>query len=346
MTNNKTFAKILSFLNELNKMFGDKNTNIFNYYKVCKNTPINNQKAIKNHVTLFSNFLLPNKDNIIKKNFSNFNPTEIRLSDKTYIDFKQVFEQANKEWRPAIFQHLQYLLYLIHPEEEVKEALTIKPNESSKESEVLNNFVEKLQNNFKNHETKNPMELAIDLFKDGTFMNMYQDINKSLQNDELKLDKLLGSVQNIIGELTQELPNTNETEPANTLLNNMSNMLGNINPDGTTKDGNLPDISQMFSGLLGGAGMSQMISSMVGSMNSSPTDTQTSPLDMNEMLNGSSNLDISQLMSTMGPLMSQVMGGGDLSQLASMMGGGDLSQLASMMGGMNMENKENQDESY
>jgi hypothetical protein len=36
----------------------------------------------------------------------------------------------------------------------------------------------------------------------------------------------------------------------------------------------------------------------------------------------------------MGPLVSQ------------MMGGGDLSQLASMMGGMNMENKEQQDESY
>ena len=37
MSNNKTFAKILAFLNELNKMFGDKNHNIFNYYKVCKN---------------------------------------------------------------------------------------------------------------------------------------------------------------------------------------------------------------------------------------------------------------------------------------------------------------------
>ena len=338
MSNNKTFAKILSFLNELNKMFGDKDINIFNYYKVCKNTPINNQKAIKNHVTLFSNFLLPNKDNIIKKNFSNFNPTEIRISDKTYIDFKQVFEKANKDWRPAIFQHLQYLLYLIHPEEEVKEALVPTKDNSkdsvTKETEVLNNFVEKLQNNFKNHETKNPVELAMDLFKDGTFMSMYQDINKSLQNDELKLDKLLGSVQNIIGELTQELPTTKETEPASTLLNNMSNMLGNINPDGTTKDGNVPDINDMFSGLLGGSGMADMLSSVVGSMTSNPNDTQSSPLDISQMLNGSSNLDIGQLMTSMGPLVSQ------------MMGGGDLSQLASMMGGMNMENKEQQDESY
>jgi hypothetical protein len=306
-------------------MFGDKNANIFNYYKVCKHTPITKHNAIKNHITLFSNFLLPNKDNIIKKNFSNFNPTEIRLSDKTYIDFKQVFEQANKEWRPAIFQHLQYLLYLIHPEEEVKEALVPTEKETSKETEVLNNFVEKLQENFKNHENKNPVELGLDLLKNGTFMNMYQDINKSLQSGDLKLDKLLGSVQNIIGELTQELPNTEGTEPASALLNNMSSMLGNINPDGTTKDGNVPDISQMLSGLTGGSGMSEMLSSVMGSMTSMTNDTQSSGLS------NDTGLDIGQLMTTMGPLMSQMMGGGDLSQL---------------MSGMNLENNEQQDESY
>uniref|UniRef100_A0A6C0HDF9 Uncharacterized protein n=1 Tax=viral metagenome TaxID=1070528 RepID=A0A6C0HDF9_9ZZZZ len=317
MSNNKIFAKILSFLNELNRMFGDKDVNIFNYYKVCKHTPITKQNIIKNHVTLFSNFLLPNKDNIIKQNFSKLNPSEIRMSDKTYIDFKQVFEKANKEWRPAIFQHLQYLLYLIHPEEEVKEALVPTEKETSKETEVLNNFVEKLQENFKNHENKNPVELGLDLLKNGTFMNMYQDINKSLQNGDLKLDKLLGSVQNIIGELTQELPNTEGTEPASSLLNNMSNMLGNINPDGTTKDGNVPDITQMLSGLTGGSGMSEMLSSVMGSI-SNNTQSSESP-----------DLDIGQLMTTMGPLMSQMMGG-------------DLSQL---MGQMNMENKE-QDESY
>jgi hypothetical protein len=317
MSNNKIFAKILSFLNELNRMFGDKDVNIFNYYKVCKHTPITKQNIIKNHVTLFSNFLLPNKDNIIKQNFSKLNPSEIRMSDKTYIDFKQVFEKANKEWRPAIFQHLQYLLYLIHPEEEVKEALVPTEKETSKETEVLNNFVEKLQENFKNHENKNPVELGLDLLKNGTFMNMYQDINKSLQNGDLKLDKLLGSVQNIIGELTQELPNTEGTEPASSLLNNMSNMLGNINADGTTKDGNVPDITQMLSGLTGGSGMSEMLSSVMGSI-SNNTQSSESP-----------NLDIGQLMTTMGPLMSQMMGG-------------DLSQL---MGQMNMENKE-QDESY
>jgi len=77
-----------------------------------------------------------------------------------------------------------------------------------------------------------------------------------------------------------------------------------------------------------------MLSSVVGSMTSNPNDTQSSPLDISQMLNGSSNLDIGQLMTSMGPLVSQ------------MMGGGDLSQLASMMGGMNMENKEQQDESY
>lgn len=317
MSNNKIFAKILSFLNELNRMFGDKDVNIFNYYKVCKHTPITKQNIIKNHVTLFSNFLLPNKDNIIKQNFSKLNPSEIRMSDKTYIDFKQVFEKANKEWRPAIFQHLQYLLYLIHPEEEVKEALVPTEKETSKETEVLNNFVEKLQENFKNHENKNPVELGLDLLKNGTFMNMYQDINKSLQNGDLKLDKLLGSVQNIIGELTQELPNTEGTEPASSLLNNMSNMLGNINADGTTKDGNVPDITQMLSGLTGGSGMSEMLSSVMGSI-SNNTQSSESP-----------NLDIGQLMTTMGPLMSQMMSG-------------DLSQL---MGQMNMENKE-QDESY
>jgi hypothetical protein len=73
----------------------------------------------------------------------------------------------------------------------------------------------------------------------------------------------------------------------------------------------------MLSGLTGGSGMSEMLSSVMGSI-SNNTQSSESP-----------NLDIGQLMTTMGPLMSQMMGG-------------DLSQL---MGQMNMENKE-QDESY
>jgi hypothetical protein len=345
MSNNKTFAKILAFLNELNKMFGDKNHNIFNYYKVCKNTPISNQKAIQNHVTLFSNFLLPNKINIVNNDFNNFNPTDIKISDKTFINFKDVFTQANKDWRPAIFKHLQYLLYLIHPEQEVKQALTppqqsLKQNsESSKETQVLNDFVEKLQDNFKNNDNKNPVELGLNLLKDGTFINMYQDINKSLQNGELKLDKLLGSVQNIIGELTQELPKDSTMAPASDLLNNMSSMLSNISSDGNIQDNsnqvlgscnqvlgscnqdNIPDLSQMMAGLTSNPMMSSMLNSMMGSMSSNPSQTD------NNLLGG---LDINSLLSTMGPMMSQMMGGNNQAE------GFDMSMLTGLLGGMNL----------
>ena len=345
MSNNKTFAKILAFLNELNKMFGDKNHNIFNYYKVCKNTPISNQKAIQNHVTLFSNFLLPNKINIVNNDFNNFNPTDIKISDKTFINFKDVFTQANKDWRPAIFKHLQYLLYLIHPEQEVKQALTpsqqsLKQNsESSKETQVLNDFVEKLQDNFKNNDNKNPVELGLNLLKDGTFINMYQDINKSLQNGELKLDKLLGSVQNIIGELTQELPKDSTMAPASDLLNNMSSMLSNISSDGNIQDNsnqvlgscnqvlgscnqdNIPDLSQMMAGLTSNPMMSSMLNSMMGSMSSNPSQSD------NNLFGG---LDINSLMSTMGPMMSQMMGGNNQAE------GFDMSMLTGLLGGMNL----------
>jgi hypothetical protein len=332
MSNNKIFVKILAFLNELNKMFGDKNTNIFNYYKVCKNTPSSNQKAIKNHVTLFSNFLLPNKINIVNNDFESFNPTDIKISDKTFINFKDVFTQANKDWRPAIFKHLQYLLYLINPEEEVKESFASnkqdnKDNGSSKETQVLNNFVEKLQDNFKNNDSKNPVELGINLLKDGTFINMYQDINNSLQNGELNLDKLLGSVQNIIGELTQELPK--DAAPANDLLNNMSSMLNNIAPDGNINQDNVPDLSQMMSGLTSNPMMTNMLNSMMGSM--SPSDSQST--DINNLLGG---LDINSLMSTMGPMMAQMMGGNNQ--------GLDMSMLTGLLGGMNLNEEMNKEQ--
>ena len=161
---------------------------------------------------------------------------------------------------------------------------------------------------------------------------MYQDINKSLQNGELKLDKLLGSVQNIIGELTQELPKDSTMAPASDLLNNMSSMLSNISSDGNIQDNsnqvlgscnqdNIPDLSQMMAGLTSNPMMSSMLNSMMGSMSSTPSQSD------NNLFGG---LDINSLMSTMGPMMSQMMGGNNQAE------GFDMSMLTGLLGGMNL----------
>ena len=161
---------------------------------------------------------------------------------------------------------------------------------------------------------------------------MYQDINKSLQNGELKLDKLLGSVQNIIGELTQELPKDSTMAPASELLNNMSSMLSNISSDGNIQDNsnqvlgscnqdNIPDLSQMMAGLTSNPMMSSMLNSMMGSMSSTPSQSD------NNLFGG---LDINSLMSTMGPMMSQMRGGNNQAE------GFDMSMLTGLLGGMNL----------
>ena len=241
MENNNlnVFSKILLFLNELNAMFGDKYKNVFLYYKLCKKTTISNTNGITKHVEYFNRFLLPNKENILRKNFKDLNPTEIRFdkSEKVFVNVQEIMKNTDKPTREVMFKHLHFLLCLVNPDDKslqqsllkdvpgtlkdvpgtLKDDVTkISVGDSSeketKESSFINNFVSKVKNNFEtsSSQSSNPMEMAMQLMQSGVFSDITSQMKDGLGNGELKIDKLVSNVQSMIGNLTSSLNNVTE----------------------------------------------------------------------------------------------------------------------------------------
>jgi hypothetical protein len=296
------FSKILSFLNELNKSFGNKHENIFNYYKLCKNTKISKMNSIKNHVKFFTTFLTSNKDHIINTNFEDFNPTEIRISDKVFIDFKVILQTADKETRTAIFKHLQYLLLLVDPSAtEAKNALIQKDDHS-----YIDDLMGIVNNNFEPNQ--DPTMLAKNLMTNPKFKGLANKVKNDLNNGSFDFNKLIGGLMSKLGEMAEKAQETNpEMKEVAPILEQLT---GSIN---STLNGGQPDI----------AGLMGTMSNLMGMANKKTTNDSEN--------NDEFKNDMSGVMGNMKPLMDSLLGGqeGGENPMAGMM-----DMLGPMMSGL------------
>lgn len=328
MENNNlnVFSKILLFLNELNVMFGDKYKNVFLYYKLCKKTTISNTNGITKHVEYFNRFLLTNKENILRKNFKDLNPTEIRFdkSEKVFVNVQEIMKNTDKPTREVMFKHLHFLLCLVNPDDKSLQQSLLKDDvtkisvgdsseKETKESSFINNFVSKVKNNFEtsSSQSSNPMEMAMQLMQSGVFSDITSQMKDGLGNGELKIDKLVSNVQSMIGNLTSSLNNVTEenqsdnndsqssTDTISSLMNMTQSLMSSISPSNNT-DTPPPEIDlSKIMGMMGslmpntgnnnnGGGMPDLsaIMNMISGVSSNTNETPDLSAIMNMMTLG------------------------------------------------------------
>ena len=305
MDNKKIFSKFLTFLNELNEIFGTKHNSVFLYYKLCKKTSISNDTGLSKHIDYLKRFLLPNSDYIVKQQWQQLSPNEIRfdVSEKVYIPLQTLFKETDKETRQAMFKHLQLLLLMTVSEDQriiIREALKM-PAEApvqNREEEFLNKFVEKVEEKFKNGSASaqsNPMEAAMDLLKSGLLSDMTNTMKRDIENGNLDMNKLVGNIQSMIGQLSTDNPS-------------------------------IPDFSSMLSSLSGSTTSPQTSQQSVVVSNES--STPASGFDPNSLMTMVTGLLSSSPASTMGIDLSSIM-----SMTNSILGQNDPSAILKMLSG-------------
>ncbi len=252
----KVFSKILSFVNEYKNVFSEPS--IDKYYRLLKKTKISNTNGIKKHIEIFKTWLELNHQAILTQNVSEIHEP-ISISEQVYLPIRQSLEKTDKETRQSIFKHLQVISYRISPNEELKKVLaqsqsssTPSTNTSTKtnlnsseeekgqEEEFLNKFMGKIENSFSDKEFNDPMTATMSMLQSGVFTELISDMNQGMNNGQLDMNRLLGSVQGMLGSLTGGDPSA--------VLGGMPGM---------------PDLG----------GMMQMMSSMMGGMNLNPSSS-------------------------------------------------------------------------
>jgi hypothetical protein len=227
----KIFAKILSFVNELKQVFPRENIQL--YHKLLKKTPIGNTEAISKHLHVFDQFISSNQEAIKTKNVEKLEG-DIFFSKKVYLNIISCMKESDNETRQVIFKHLQVLLFLLHPNEEIKEIVQpIAQKSSGGEDKFLENFMNKIEQTFTGQEFNDPMQATMSLLNSGVFSDMIQTMNKGMSSGEIDISKLLGSVQGMLGNLGGNSSDPQLSQMMNMATQMMSNI--NLNP-GTGQD--------------------------------------------------------------------------------------------------------------
>jgi hypothetical protein len=350
MDNKKIFSKFLTFLNELNEIFGTKHNSVFLYYKLCKKTSISNDTGLSKHIEYLKRFLLPNSDFIVKQQWQQLSPNEIRfdVSEKVYIPLQTLFKETDKETRQVMFKHLQLLLLMNVSEDQritIREALKmpVEAPVQNREEEFLNKFVEKVEEKFKNGSASaqaNPMEAAMDLLKSGLLSDMTNTMKRDIENGNLDMNKLVGNIQNMIGQLSEGNPNVPDFS---SMLSSLSGSTSNTESSVVSNETSSPStqfdpssLMSMVSGLLGSSTTSTTgfdLSSVMSMTNN--ILGQNDPSAILKMLSGSSG----ETPGATGFDFSSLLNGGNMEMIKGMLSayGIDISSLFNETGGIDID---------
>ena len=259
----RVFVKILSFVNQLDDVYGHTFNNIRLYYKLLKRTPIQNDNAIKKQVNIFLQFCKTNYSFIKNIDFNNFKTYELKFSDRVFINLNEIIKSTDnidkEESIKSILTYLNLISYLLTGNDEFKNTLINSSQNNEKEltdeehknneNNFLNSFKSKIETNFKDSKFEDPLQAAMGLFNSGLFGEMMSDMSREIKDVNLNISKLLNSVQGMVKELSGDENNQSNGEF------DISSMMNNLNMMGMPVDGmlgmmmNSGGLSDMMNGL-------------------------------------------------------------------------------------------------
>lgn len=254
-----TFKAISNFTNCLEEVFGEEHRFLKLYAHLINKTQIAHEKPILKHIEAFRLFCVSNRDAIEQKNYKNFEMNNITYSDRVYIDMKIIFASADQETASIIWKHLLTISALVDPTGKAKQLLkeSTKTGKNGSEANFLTDIIEKVEQNV--DPNANPMEAVTSIMQSGVFQELVTGMGEGLQNGDLDLSKLMGTVQNMVGNLNEDPNSNNGTNDAMNMMNTMmANMQAGQNaPDNNGQKQPMPDISNIMN----------MVGPMLGALN-------------------------------------------------------------------------------
>ena len=132
----------------------------------------------------------------------------ITYNDKIFIDVKKIVDASDEASQSVIADHLQYLLYLIHPDGELKEALVVKAEEQKSNVNPEDNFFASLLGQI---ESTNPNPQG-DM---SGFMDAIQNqVMNGIENQQLDPNRLIQSAFGMFNQLKTQAGGNADPEVA------------------------------------------------------------------------------------------------------------------------------------
>ena len=236
------FNALTNFANALSEEFGNKMAPVKLYAHLLSKTALGHTKSIHKHISAFTTFCVANRDAIYDKDVGKLcgENHRIEYSERVYIDVRELLHLADNDSRAVVWKHLMWLSALMDPSGRAKEIL--KEQGKGNEGEFLQNIIGKVENAV--NPDAPPMEAIGEIMKSGVFTELIDGMNNGLQNGDLDLGKLMGTVQTMVTSLTEG------QEGADEVNNVLNTMMGSMDGSGPAMDANA-DPMQAVMGMMG-----------------------------------------------------------------------------------------------
>lgn len=224
------FKAIFSFINDIGEIYKNKQKSLCLYYRLINKTTFNNTLAIKKNIDIFKTFIETNNQAIINKNINLFNKNTIEYSDNVFINIVHILKLSKDDGNEdCIWQHLTTILAILDPSKGAKKLLKNKESinidsDGSLESNFLKDIVNKVETNI--DPAQNPAEALNSVMSSGILTDLMTSMTSGMENGELNLGKLMGSVQNMVSQVSKD--NDNIPNELATMTENLGNMVSNL----------------------------------------------------------------------------------------------------------------------
>ncbi|HMP28086.1 MAG TPA: hypothetical protein PKD85_00715, partial [Saprospiraceae bacterium] len=210
----EAFNAIFSFVGDIWDLFGQtkKVDPLVLYHRLISNTKLSDTDSIEKIIAGFKAFLTIYNDDVLKLTLDNIpKGTKIQYgtSERIYLDIQKFIHRTknDEDSRQAIRDHLLNISCIIEPnsikmaelEKLAKGEITV--DTSTKEGAFINSIMQKAKAGMKNVDANNPMAAMAGIFQSGVVQDMMKGLQEGVASGDMKMDKLLGSMQSAIGSV-------------------------------------------------------------------------------------------------------------------------------------------------
>ena len=236
------FKAITNFVLSLEEVFGRKFRSLKLYARLLQKTTLTHTSVIEKHIQAFYLFLKQNSAALKEQDKSVLHTDVISYSERVYINIKLILNEADGETSMIIWKHLLTIAAIIDPSSKARSILAAN-NDKIKDNTTEKNFISDIIDQVETHMSPgaDPLEAVSSIMKSDLFSNLVENMGKGIEDGNLNLGKLMGSVQEMVSEVqgddqTQNLPSLGPGLDMGSLMKNMVSGLSGMNMDTNTKD--------------------------------------------------------------------------------------------------------------
>lgn len=231
------FKAVNSFVTDLASEFGKEQHSLKLYQRLISKTQISHDKAIKKHLSIFSDFCKKNREAILEQDQTKLVNKKIFYSDRVYIDFEPIFEHADEDVRKVIWQHILTISATLDPTSGAKSILKKQAEENPEvkgEADLMSNLIGKIEETVK--PDANPAEAVSAIMGSGIFTELFSGMQGDLSSGKLDMGKMMGVIQGMMSQLGSQVGDDPQGQQMMGMVNNMMGGLGNMGMAGPSQN--------------------------------------------------------------------------------------------------------------